>query len=102
MHRVGKLVSHFQSRDPIDISISDCNAFEYTFNNKALTQEQREFYEANGYIVIKKLLSKHEIETFYNRFDELVENPKKRVPDMIVMRCVIENGAILAELTDVK
>eukprot|EP01084_Bolivina_argentea_P147851 258639_1 len=53
-----------------------------------LSQSQKDFYDKNGYLVIKKLLTDSEISKYYNRFDELVENPKERTPLLMVMRDV--------------
>lgn len=38
--------------------------------------------------MLKGLLSKRDVSTFYNRFDELVQNPSQRLPQLIVMRDV--------------
>lgn len=39
----------------------------YTLDNNVLSLEQRQFYEENGFLVIKKLISDEDIERFrYN------------------------------------
>eukprot|EP01084_Bolivina_argentea_P147850 258638_1 len=73
------------------------DAFNYTQKNGILTAKQRKFYEENGYIVIKRLLNKSEIVRFYNRFDELVTNPKERPKNLIVMRDVSLKNAYTKE-----
>ncbi|KAK9871320.1 hypothetical protein WA026_011587 [Henosepilachna vigintioctopunctata] len=49
----------------------------YTKNNKALTDQQRDFYEQNGYIIIKNNVPHHLIDELCTRFVEICEN---RVP----------------------
>lgn len=43
--------------------------FKYTLDNDFLTSEQREFYEKNGYLVIKGLYPQAELEIYRNRYD---------------------------------
>ncbi|CAD5117938.1 unnamed protein product [Dimorphilus gyrociliatus] len=63
--------------------------FQYTLSGKSvLTKEQREFYEKNGYLVIKKLVPPEKIQKFVDRFAEIVENKDDKVPGMIIMRDV--------------
>ena len=61
MNRLNKIVGHIQKRASINddsIESKEChNSFEYTMSDAMLTTEQRQFYEENGYVVIKKLLS---------------------------------------------
>ncbi|KFQ99116.1 Phytanoyl-CoA dioxygenase, peroxisomal, partial [Nipponia nippon] len=40
----------------------------YTLDNDVLTTEQRQFYEDNGYLLIKKLVSDEDIECFRKEF----------------------------------
>ncbi|KAM6094746.1 phytanoyl-CoA dioxygenase, peroxisomal [Chlamydotis macqueenii] len=42
--------------------------FRYTLDNDVLTTEQRQFYEDNGYLLIKKLVSDEDIERFRKEF----------------------------------
>ncbi|XP_074019592.1 phytanoyl-CoA dioxygenase, peroxisomal [Numenius arquata] len=42
--------------------------FRYTVDNNVLTTEQRQFYEDNGYLLIKKLVSDEDIERFRKEF----------------------------------
>lgn len=44
--------------------------FEYTTDKGCLTLEQRQFYEENGYIVIKNFLKSDEIDRWVARFKE--------------------------------
>ncbi|KFV40852.1 Phytanoyl-CoA dioxygenase, peroxisomal, partial [Gavia stellata] len=40
----------------------------YTLDNDVLTTEQRQFYEDNGYLLIKKLISDEDVERFSKDF----------------------------------
>uniref|UniRef100_U3I8R4 phytanoyl-CoA dioxygenase n=1 Tax=Anas platyrhynchos platyrhynchos TaxID=8840 RepID=U3I8R4_ANAPP len=42
--------------------------FHYTLDNNVLTPEQRQFYEDNGYLLVKKLVSDEDIERFRKEF----------------------------------
>uniref|UniRef100_A0A8C4PSZ0 Phytanoyl-CoA dioxygenase, peroxisomal n=1 Tax=Equus asinus TaxID=9793 RepID=A0A8C4PSZ0_EQUAS len=59
----------------------------YTRDNSVLTLEQRQFYEDNGFLVIKKLVSDADIECFRNEFERIC---RKEVEPMrlVVMRDV--------------
>eukprot|EP01083_Nonionella_stella_P230118 813815_1 len=92
MDRVSKLLGHLQASPPILQPLKCNNTFEYTMSDGILTTEQRRFYEENGFLVIKKLLNDSEVKTYYNRFDELVSNPKDGSPAMIIMRDVSLTG----------
>jgi len=53
---------------------------------EVLTKEQIEFYEENGYLVIKDLISKDKIEAYDARFKQIVADPKERKSGITVMR----------------
>lgn len=97
-NRLQKLVSHLT---PSDTASQSTEHYRYTASSSSniLTADQKRFYEENGFIVIKKLLSPQDIDTFYNRFDELVQNPKLRHNNMIVMRDVGLKGVSKAKRT---
>ncbi|XP_050792940.1 phytanoyl-CoA dioxygenase, peroxisomal isoform X2 [Gopherus flavomarginatus] len=61
--------------------------FHYTLDNNLLTPEQRHFYEENGYLVIKNLVSGEDIERFRNEFAKICEK-EVQVPGLIIMRDV--------------
>ena len=83
LNRIYKLIGHL-NHNKCDRNTDD--NFKYTPGNGGiLTREQRQFYEDNGYVVIKGLLNKQEILKYYRRFDELVENPSERPPKLIYM-----------------
>ncbi|RNA02638.1 phytanoyl- peroxisomal [Brachionus plicatilis] len=59
----------------------------YTVPEGKLTQEQRDFYEKNGYIVVKNLISEEKLEKYKQRFQEICAK-KIQVPGMTVMKDV--------------
>lgn len=52
--------------------------FRYTTDRGCLTLEQRQFYEENGYIILRKFLKDEDIEKWKNRFIEYCD--KKAAP----------------------
>lgn len=61
--------------------------YKFTRNDTVLTKEQRDFYEENGYIVIKNLVPKEKIDVYRERFENIC-NGQVKVPGMIVMKDV--------------
>jgi len=68
--------------------LSETN-FRYTVDNPLLTLEQRKFYEENGFILIKGIVSPQDIALFRDRFLEIA-NSEAGPPDMLIMRDVKE------------
>uniref|UniRef100_A0A673T9B6 Phytanoyl-CoA dioxygenase, peroxisomal n=1 Tax=Suricata suricatta TaxID=37032 RepID=A0A673T9B6_SURSU len=61
--------------------------FQYTLDNDVLSLEQRKFYEENGFLVIKNLVSDADITRFRNQFERICkENVKPQW--MTIMRDV--------------
>lgn len=61
--------------------------FKYTLNSPLLTKEQRQFYEENGYLVIKKLVPEHHLQRYRERFEKICKGEIK-VPMLTIMRDV--------------
>ncbi|XP_043740796.1 phytanoyl-CoA dioxygenase, peroxisomal-like isoform X2 [Cervus elaphus] len=51
--------------------------FQYTRENNVLSLEQRKFYEENGFLVIKNLVSDADIQRFRNEFDRICREEVK-------------------------
>ncbi|KAF6132061.1 phytanoyl-CoA 2-hydroxylase [Phyllostomus discolor] len=51
--------------------------FQYTLDNNVLSLEQRKFYEENGFLVIKNLVSDADIERFRNEFERICKQEVK-------------------------
>ncbi|XP_072856860.2 phytanoyl-CoA dioxygenase, peroxisomal-like [Pogona vitticeps] len=61
--------------------------FRYTLDNNLLSPEQRHFYEENGYLVIKNLVSDEDIERFRDEFTKICRK-EVTVPGLVIMRDV--------------
>uniref|UniRef100_A0A8C6XU10 Phytanoyl-CoA dioxygenase, peroxisomal n=1 Tax=Naja naja TaxID=35670 RepID=A0A8C6XU10_NAJNA len=57
----------------------------YTLDNDFLTLEQRQFYEDNGYLLIKNLVADEDIERFREEFVKICRNEVK-VPAITIMK----------------
>lgn len=61
--------------------------FQYTRENNVLSLEQRKFYEENGFLVIKNLVSDADIQRFRNEFERICREEVKPL-GLSVMRDV--------------
>ncbi|XP_003468678.1 phytanoyl-CoA dioxygenase, peroxisomal [Cavia porcellus] len=61
--------------------------FQYTLDNDILTLEQRKFYEDNGFLVIKKLVSDADIQRFRDEFEKICRK-EVEPPGIQIMRDV--------------
>lgn len=59
--------------------------YRYSLDDSFLTREQRDDYEKNGFIVIRKLVTEAEIEKYRGRFQDICAN-KISVPAMTIMK----------------
>uniref|UniRef100_A0A8B9QPP9 Phytanoyl-CoA dioxygenase, peroxisomal n=1 Tax=Anas platyrhynchos TaxID=8839 RepID=A0A8B9QPP9_ANAPL len=57
----------------------------YTLDNNVLTPEQRQFYEDNGYLLIKKLVSDEDIERFRKEFIRICRK-EVSLPGAMIMK----------------
>jgi hypothetical protein len=57
-----------------------------------LTKEQRDFYEENGYLVVRGLVSQAELDRYFVRFQSLCDGTKEKAPMLTLMR----DGALAA------
>lgn len=88
--RVSRLISHLKENE---IKVNPLfSRFRYTLDNGVLTQEERKFYEENGFILRNKYLTDTQVKRFNDRFSELCENPSQRSKFMLVMRNVTEKN----------
>uniref|UniRef100_A0A8C5YFA1 Phytanoyl-CoA dioxygenase, peroxisomal n=1 Tax=Microcebus murinus TaxID=30608 RepID=A0A8C5YFA1_MICMU len=51
--------------------------FQYTLDNNVLSLEQRKFYEENGFLLIKNLVSDEDIQRFQNEFEKICRQEVK-------------------------
>jgi phytanoyl-CoA hydroxylase len=62
-----------------------------------LTHEQRSFYDANGYLVMRGLFDASDLEPWLARFLDVVDERVETPPDLLVMRDVmVAKGAVAA------
>jgi len=61
--------------------------FRYTLDDNKLTHNQREFYERNGYLVIKGLVSHDKIDRYRDEFQKICSR-EVELPELTVMRDV--------------
>ncbi|XP_062066867.1 phytanoyl-CoA dioxygenase, peroxisomal-like isoform X1 [Lepus europaeus] len=61
--------------------------FQYTLDNNVLSLEQRKFYEENGYLVVKHLVSDADIQRFRSEFERICRK-EVRPPGLMVMKDV--------------
>ncbi|XP_067420704.1 phytanoyl-CoA dioxygenase, peroxisomal-like [Emydura macquarii macquarii] len=96
--RLGKILQHLYPRPataalttfPTAAQIASVKypmEFHYTLDNNLLTPEQRHFYDENGYLLIKNLVSGEDIERFRNEFAKICKK-EVQVPGLIIMRDV--------------
>ncbi|XP_050392027.1 phytanoyl-CoA dioxygenase, peroxisomal [Patella vulgata] len=62
-------------------------SFIYTLDNNRLSMKQRQFYEDNGYIVIKNLVSNEKLGIYKDRFKRICKK-EVSVPGMLIMKDV--------------
>ena len=51
--------------------------YRYTLDSGVLTAEQRDFYEENGYVVIRGVITPAELEEYKKRFGEICRREVK-------------------------
>ncbi|XP_062066871.1 phytanoyl-CoA dioxygenase, peroxisomal-like [Lepus europaeus] len=61
--------------------------FQYTLDNNVLSLEQRKFYEENGYLVVKHLVSDADIQRFRSEFERICRK-EVRPRGLMVMKDV--------------
>lgn len=61
--------------------------FIYTLSEGVLSHDQRVFYENNGFLVIKNLISEKKLDKYRKRFQDICSK-KIQVPFMVVMKDV--------------
>ncbi|XP_077329826.1 phytanoyl-CoA dioxygenase, peroxisomal [Lithobates pipiens] len=68
-------------------TVSHPTSFQYTLDNNLLTTEQRHFYEENGFLVVKNLVSHEDIDDFRAVFEKVCKK-ELTAPGLVVMRDV--------------
>lgn len=81
--RLNTTLNHLAS-NPVSAS-EEQQPLRYTFNNGRLSLEQRQFYEKNGYLVIRRLVPENILDVCKQRFVDVCEGKVPR-GTMTVMR----------------
>jgi len=68
--------------------------YKFTLENPLLTQQQRSFFEENGYLIIPNLVPKEDLDKYRNRFDEICRG-EVEVPGLIVMKDIASKDKAL-------
>lgn len=91
--RLERVLSHLEPQKHVDTKkVKNTSSFRYTVDGCDLTLEDRMFYEKNGYIVLKGLLSQSDMDEYIARFDELCSGKAKKSPFMAIVRDVSLKG----------
>ncbi|XP_075408477.1 phytanoyl-CoA dioxygenase, peroxisomal isoform X1 [Tenrec ecaudatus] len=71
----------------VTLLVKSFEMHRYTLDNNVLSLEQRQFYEENGYLVIKNLVSDADIQRFRDEFERICKREVKPM-GIVVMRDV--------------
>lgn len=72
--------------EKVNGQLSKPTKFKYTVDGGCLTQEQREFYEENGYLVVKGFLKDADIQKWKQRFLDYCDKKIDPIPGMQIVR----------------
>lgn len=75
-----------EARETSGLAVQN-DQFEFTLPSPLLDRKQRAFYETNGFLVIKGLINKDDLETYRQQF-ELICKGEVTVPAITIMRDV--------------
>ncbi|XP_064486536.1 phytanoyl-CoA dioxygenase, peroxisomal-like isoform X2 [Ornithodoros turicata] len=59
--------------------------YRYTLDDPHLSKEQRDFYEDNGFLVIRRLVNQADLDKYKHRFQEVAEG-RVKIPGLVVMK----------------
>ncbi|XP_024436302.1 phytanoyl-CoA dioxygenase, peroxisomal [Desmodus rotundus] len=94
---VGAVIAHSTSGALSPASFHP-QQFQYTLDNNVLSLEQRKFYEENGFLVIKNLVSDADIERFRNEFERICKQEVKPFGLQIMKDVtIVKSGCAVSE-----
>lgn len=76
-----------QGQECTPVPSSGLQPHSYTVGGPLLSREQRDFYEKNGFLVIRKLVPTERLAKYRSRFEKIC-NGEVKVPNMTVMKDV--------------
>ncbi|XP_022659970.1 phytanoyl-CoA dioxygenase, peroxisomal-like isoform X1 [Varroa destructor] len=66
--------------------------FRFTLDHPKLSTEQRQFYEENGYMIVKGMFDPQDLQKFAKRFDDIASG-KVKIPGLTIMRDITVKNA---------
>jgi hypothetical protein len=84
MHRAQVLLQHL--RPILGPASANDVAFKYSVLGGVLTQEQKLFYEENGYLLLRKIISPERMAVYTKRFLDISSGRVEKQPTMLMMR----------------
>lgn len=74
---------------------SQSSAYRYTLDGGILNKEQRDFYEENGYMIVKKVVSPLELELYINRFNDYASGKLRPSKELLLQKeLAVKSGPI--------
>ena len=64
-------------------------SYKYTVNHGFLTHAQRDFYERNGFLVVRKLIPQNELDKYHQRFVDICHKRVGSTGAMTIMKDVV-------------
>ncbi|XP_077025515.1 phytanoyl-CoA dioxygenase, peroxisomal isoform X2 [Tamandua tetradactyla] len=93
---VPRLVAHPTS-GAVSSSSLQPQQFQYTLDNNVLSLEQRQFYEENGFLVIKNLVSDADIQRFRDEFEKICRKEVKPMGIMVMRDVTIAKSEYIPD-----
>lgn len=88
--RVNRIVSQLNVETPINSLYSNSTLstlqYKYTVSNNTITVEQRDFYEKNGYLLIRNVVPQSDLDKYKQHFIDIANGAIERSMGMTVMR----------------
>lgn len=72
--------------EAVQKQLNEPSKYRYTVDGGCLTEQQREFYEENGYLVVKNFLKDEDIERWKKRFLEYCDKKIEPMPGTQIVR----------------
>jgi len=99
--RARRVISHIKPSNTSGGFVGWGGKYKYTCDetaDKVLTKEQRDFYEKNGYLIIRANMPHNDLDEWQQHFQLICEEKVERTPTMTVMRDVaLKNGRRVGE-----
>ncbi|XP_048740553.2 phytanoyl-CoA dioxygenase, peroxisomal-like [Ostrea edulis] len=81
-------ITHIPTLSASGVAPNVNSTFRYTLDNPILSHEQRQFYEDNGYLVIRNLVSKEKLDVYRDQFEKICKKEVEASLGMTVMKDV--------------